>query len=264
MKVPVSALNSYTFCPRSIHLSHVLRLKPAYSPSRSKGLISHTLRRELSIRQPQILSRVFASAESEAVLQEELSKVFAEAPYIYRSIFAGVDYEHCIGELRSELLSELRLLAGNFKNLFDELGAESALGRLTPWKVEYPVRSKELMLSGRIDKVMLDPSYVPVEIKTGSVPVGVWDGDQLQTCAYAMLLEESLGLKEPIRFGFVEYTRVQEKRPVLTSENLRRSVIKIRDSVLEILEGSRIPGKLSQKSIKKCDSCGFKDRCQDI
>jgi CRISPR-associated protein Cas4 len=263
MRVQVSTLNQYSFCPRGVYLSKILKLKPEFSPERSRGLISHAVRKELSIRQSKLLSRVQDIEDLDSALVEELDKILGETPYIYVDLLGETEYDIHIPELRSEILNEIGLIGKKLRLMVEDMGLENALRTITPWRVEYTVRSKKLGLSGRIDKVMRNPSYTPVEIKTSSIPEGIWEGDRLQTCAYAMLLEYKLRLREPILFGFVEYTKAQEKRPVMTTEKLRRRVIETRDEIIDIFNGE-VPEICPHGSGKKCQGCCYRDKCYDI
>jgi len=263
MRIQVSTLNQYSFCPRIIYLSKILKLKPEFSLERSRGLISHVIRKELSIRQSKLLGKIQDVKDLNSTLVEELNKILEDAPHIYRDLLGEIEYNRYIPELRSEILHEIGMMGDRLRFMVEEMGFDSALKIITPWKVEYTVRSKKLRLSGRIDKVMRNPSYTPVEIKTSSVPDGIWEGDRLQTCAYAMLLEDKFKLKEPILFGFVEYTRVQEKRPVMTTEQLRRKVLETRDEIIDIFNGE-IPEICPHGNGKKCQSCGYKGQCYEV
>jgi CRISPR/Cas system-associated exonuclease Cas4 (RecB family) len=261
--ISASELNSYCFCPRSIYLSKVLRIRPERTPAQARGLVSHAIRRELSLRQPKVLCRISDAAEIGPAFEREVERVLADVPHIYRNLLSGIGAEAYVAEVRAELLREFTVLSEKLTYLVEQFGFDEAVRLLTPKWVEYSVRSDSLMLSGRIDKVMAEDSLVPVEIKTGAVPTGVWEGDRIQTCAYVMLLEDALSLPEPIGVGFVEYTRVHERRPVQSTEGLRRRVIESRDAVAEILAGS-IPDVCPHGSARKCDACGFKEQCYDI
>lgn len=263
MKIHVSNLNEYSFCPRSIYLSHVLKIEPEPSRERSYGLIGHAVRKELSLRQSKILKDIQNIENIEILLLEELNSVLNDIPYIYKEMLQSIEIEDLIPEIRNEVVSEIKTVSEKLNLIVNELGISNALKRITPWRVEYPLESKKIGFSGRIDKVMKEDTYIPIEIKTGDVPDSVWEGDRLQTCAYAMLLEEEFRLKKPIRFGYVEYTRAQEMRPVMTTEQLRRRVINARDEIIKILEG-KIPEICPHGSGRKCDACGYKERCYEI
>lgn len=263
MKIHVSSINQYMFCPRSVYLSGVLQLEPQPSVERAKGLLGHAIRKELSLRQSRILKKIQDVGDLKEALLNELENILEDVPYIYRDLLEGVDIEEYVSEIRPELLNEIKIMKEKIEIMIDEIGLKDSLNRITPWRMEYPLKSDKLKFSGRIDKVMKEDDYFPVEIKTGNPGNGVWMGDRLQTCAYSMLLEENLGLEKIIPFGFVEYTRVQEKRPVLNTEQLRRRVLAVRDEVIEILDGKK-PGICPHGSEKKCKVCGFKESCREV
>ena len=262
-RIHVSSINHYAFCPRGVYLSDVLLIEPRPSVERSKGLVGHAIRKEFSLRQSRILGKISAPAEIEDALLTELENILKDVPYIYKDLLEGINTCEYLLEIRPELLNEIKVMGEKLEIMVDEIGIEDSLRRITPWRVEYSIRSNRLKFSGRIDKVMKEDGYFPVEIKTGTPGNGVWEGDRLQTCAYCMLLEEKLRLKKVIPFGFVEYTKVQEKRPVMNTEQLRRRVINARDGVIEILNG-KIPDICPHGSGKKCESCGFKEKCYEI
>jgi len=49
----------------------------------------------------------------------------------------------------------------------------------------------------------------------------------------------------------------------MTTEKLRREVINTRDSIIEILQG-KIPEICPHGSGKKCEACGYRERCYEI
>jgi len=263
MNVNASTLNQYTFCPRNIYLSKVLKIKTKPTEGQTKGLLGHAVRKELSMRQAKLLGKIQHPDELEIILLQELDQIMQDFPSIYKGMLKDASYETLVPDIKAEVLSEIGTISTKLGIIVEELGIDRALQLVTPWKVEYYVRSDSIGITGRVDKIMLDETYVPVEIKTGQPSDGVWEGDRLQTCAYAMLLEDKFGLKEPITHGFVEYTRIQERRPVMTTEKLRREVINTRDSIIEILQG-KIPEICSHGSGKKCEACGYKEKCYEI
>jgi len=263
MNVNASTLNQHTFCPRSIYLSKVLKIKAEPTLEQTKGLLGHAVRKELSMRQAKLLGKIQHPDELEAILLQELEQIMQDFPSIYKGMLKDVNYENFISDIKAEVLSEIGTISTKLGILLEELGTEKALKLVTPWKVEYYIKSDMIGITGRVDKVMLEDTYIPIEIKTGQPSDGVWEGDRIQTCAYAMLLEDKFALKEPITHGFVEYTRIQERRPVMTTEKLRREVINKRDAIIEILQG-KIPEICPHGSGKKCEACGYKERCYEI
>ena len=57
----------------------------------------------------------------------------------------------------------------SIEGMIEEIGIKKALKIVTPWKVEYYIKSENLGITGRVDKIMLEDTYVPIEIKTGKL-----------------------------------------------------------------------------------------------
>jgi len=261
MKIHVSSLNEYSFCPRCIYLRHILKVTPEKSIDQILGIIGHGIRKELSLRQYRMISGIKSVDEIQNRLLDELDKIIIDLPFIYREKFEGFDYSQYIPQIKSEILREINVLNEKLCGMIEELGLQRSLELLTPWKVEFTIKSDELKLSGRIDKIMKFDTLIPYEIKTGDASEDVWEGDRLQLGAYAILLEEKFDTLIP--YGYVEYTRIHEKRPVLITEQLRRRVINTRDNIIDILNG-KIPEICSHGSGAKCDACGYKEECYKI
>ena len=166
-------------------------------------------------------------------------------------------------KVKSEVVTDLGAFSERLSYIAEDIGFERALRKMTPWKVDYAISSGNLYLNGRIDKVMKESIYYPVEIKTCSPPESVWEGDRLQVCAYGILLEEDLMLKKKIPYGFVEYARIPEMRPVMYTDALRKSVTDTRDAVFGLLDGV-VPDICPHGNGRKCESCGYSKRCYEI
>ncbi len=258
MKVAVSVLSSYSFCPRSVYLSSVLGLEPDSVASLERGLFDHALRKTLIAKQMELLGAVDDAGGLVSALRDVVERSFGVVLEDYPSV-RREDAE----AVRSEVLADLGALGERVSYIAEDLGFDAALRRMSPWRVDYPVSSEKLSLCGRIDKVMKESFYYPVEIKTCSPPESVWEGDRIQVCAYALLLEEDVQAKKKIPYGFVEYTRVPEMRPVMNTDSLRKKVSETSEAVFKILEGV-VPDICPHGSGRKCESCGYSKKCYEI
>ncbi|MFH1835649.1 MAG: CRISPR-associated protein Cas4 [Methanobacteriota archaeon] len=262
MSVHVSSLAKYDFCPRVIYLEEVLGVTPKPSEAKEKGLVGHTIRKELSLRQAKALGKIREVSELEKILIEELERIFSEAPRIYVEKLEGIDYDRILDEIRPQIMGEIKVTLRKLSGLVGEVGLERAQELVTPEKVEYSIRSESLGLSGRVDKIMIeDEKHIPVEIKTGKMGDSVWSGDRLQVGGYILLCDEKFTQTTP--YGYVEYTQACDTRPVLATEKLRRQALEVRDKVEEII-GGNVPEICPHGSGRKCDSCGMKDECYSI
>ncbi|RLI92555.1 MAG: CRISPR-associated protein Cas4 [Candidatus Altiarchaeales archaeon] len=259
MIIQVSSLNDYSFCPRAVYLSKVLGVKPKMSRRLLMGSIWHFIMRELSIRQHKFLNRITDGGEIRILLSEELEKILRDLPFIYGHISKD-DLDEFIPILRKEIQNDIDVMSNKLNELITRFGIEDALRMITPWKVEFQVNSRRLGMRGRIDKVMRNPDIFPVEIKTGKCPeTDVWNGNKLQLCAYAMLLEDRFNSK--VNYGLIEYTRIQEERRVVMTSALRRNVLEVRDMIIDIING-HIPERI--KNSNKCNSCVYRHECGDL
>lgn len=257
MKIPVSLLNEYSFCPRSVYLSQVLKLEPDSITQMEKGVFSQELRKRLLLRQMSLLAKANDTAFLISALRDELDRAYGKV----RLKFSSLSDEEAVG-VKKEVLADLCAFSERLDYIAEDIGFEKALDKMTPWKVDYAVSSDNLGLSGRIDKVIKESFCYPVEIKTCSPPESVWDGDRLQVCAYGLLLEEVLAT-DKILYGFVEYTRIPEMRPVMFTETLRKNVLKTRSGVCSLFEGE-VPDICPHGNGRKCESCGYSRGCYEI
>jgi CRISPR-associated protein Cas4 len=258
MKVAVSVLSSYSFCPRSVYLSEVLKLAPDSLSEMQRGVFGQEVRKRLLCRQIALMDDVSDVPSLVSSLRDELDCIFEGVAEKYPLVSSEE-----ATKVKSEVVTDLGAFFGRLNYIAEDIGFEMALRKMTPWKVDYAVSSGKLGLCGCIDKVMKESIYYPVEIKTCSPPESVWEGDRLQVCAYGLLLEEDLGLKKRIPYGFVEYARIPELRPVMYTDSLRKSVMDTRDAVCGLLEGG-VPDICPHGNGRKCESCGYSRVCYDI
>jgi CRISPR-associated exonuclease Cas4 len=123
-----------------------------------------------------------------------------------------------------------------------------------PWKyINVELTSKKLNLKGHADRIEhCGPFFYPVEIKTGTPPVYVFSQDRLEIGCTALLMEDYF--KIPVVVGYVEYTRIGERRPVPIDEKLRKDVVTVRDSIAK----RTYPQK---EYTKKCGVCEYNRVC---
>lgn len=129
----------------------------------------------------------------------------------------------------------------------------------------YPVVSRTLAVKGKIDLVLVVPSWeatereiVVVEYKYSEQKAGPHFKAQL--AAYALLLEEALHI--PVRRSFLYSIPLRKAEPVPITSALRK---KVQDSIAEIMQlmsGERIPA--APKVQHRCPTCEFRRFCNDV
>ncbi|WP_299522177.1 Dna2/Cas4 domain-containing protein [uncultured Methanobrevibacter sp.] len=118
----------------------------------------------------------------------------------------------------------------------------------------YLIKDNQIDLIGICDKIeIIDGKYYPILFKSSNPPIkGVWDGDAIEVAATALLIEEEFDSE--VFVGFVEYSKIKDKRPVVIDMNLRKSLFGILNETKEIIINKKIPKvKISEKKCKNCE-----------
>jgi CRISPR-associated protein Cas4 len=264
MKVLVSSLGDYLFCPRNLYLKEKMGLGAELRDDSAMGFLLHHARRELSLRQHVIVEKAVDFKGIRRAVSDELDLILPYLAQRHGEKLEDIDFGKLVPKIEEELSSDVLRLCDRLSYLVSEAGRDRAIEKIKPWKTEYLVESEKLGLQGVADKVLKEGgNYYPVDIKTAIPGEGVWEADKVLICAYSLLLEETLNSGKPVSSGFVEYVRVHETRPVMNSEDLRRKVLEVRAEVVSLLEGE-VPEICPHGSGRKCDSCSIKDDCYEV
>ena len=105
----------------------------------------------------------------------------------------------------------------------------------------YLLKDSRLELIGMCDKIeIIDGKYYPVTIKSSNPPLkGVWDQDAIELVAHAILIEEEF--ETEVFVGFVDYEKINDRRPVVMDVNLRKGLFDIIREVKEITDNKKLP-----------------------
>jgi CRISPR-associated exonuclease Cas4 len=119
--------------------------------------------------------------------------------------------------------------------------------------------SPRLLLSGRLDLlVVTQQEAVPVDFK--DTLSRVHHNHHVQLCAYALLVEDSLGL--PVRRGFIYRVPRDDVVVVPITEDLRGETLRALDEIRAMLVSERMP--LPTPVRARCDDCEYRNYCGDI
>lgn len=262
--LPVTALSDYLYCPRKVYLRYVLKFMPTTHESVIKGKIKHDVfdainKTEeeliLSIKPSDVLNlcviykQVYADllTNSLSKFEGDIRKVELDKEKLYNdSLQKFLDEASYKAKALIEIINKTGLFG---KDLLDILPAKQ--------KSELFLSSPKLKIKGIIDKVeIFDDVYVPVELKTGSMPRdGVWPGHRVQLASYILLLNE----KFKSNYGFVEYLDYDVRRKVVMNPFLESEVKELVCKVNNVLESDNIPNVCDNQN--KCNSCNFRSRC---
>ena len=105
---------------------------------------------------------------------------------------------------------------------------------------------------------IIDGKYYPISIKHSTPPIkGVWDQDAIDLATNAILIEEEF--ETEVFVGFIDYTKINERRPVVMDVNIRKALFDIINEVKDIEYNKKVPTvKINDK---KCGNCEYKNIC---
>ena len=267
MKISVSMLSSYLYCPRKLFLQKVL----AVEEPPKESLVLGTLRHEIYDFVNQSEEKIVISIKKKIQFNEiiTLYKTFYSRALRERVIKnksrikeVNLDIVDVFKKTWPLILNEAEIRA---KNIFDFIQKCDFYGKelwekLTPKIIsEQRAESEKLQLKGIIDRIeVYENGYVPIELKTGKMPRdGVWPGHRIQIIAYAMLLEEKF--KTNVKEGFVSYLDAKETRHIAINPFMREEIVNLVKEVQELLKNQQPPNYCENRN--KCTSCGLRETC---
>ncbi len=270
--VSATQLSSFLYCPRKLFISKVLLLEEPKKEELIKGTVWHATQEYINKSEEQIVITLKTS---------DYQEIFDQ----YRSTFAKflraaiIKHKSALAEFNISLFTlfkeywpsieeeakERALKVSSFMKQSGLFGKE-LWDKLTPKILsEQYFKSTALNLSGIIDVIEVHKhadgteTYVPVELKTGTVPQkGVWDGHRVQIGAYMLLLSD-LGKNSPE--GIVKYKDSADKRILAMNSMLKEEIIDLISKVSVLLSAFALPDRVDNKN--KCMKCPFKDTCYD-
>ncbi len=267
MKISVSMLSSYLYCPRKLFLQYVLAVEEPPKESLVLGSLRHEIYDFVNQTEEKIVTSITKKIQYSELLL--LYKKFYSEALRARIIKnkarikeVNLDIVDVFKRTWPLILNEAEIRA---KNIFGFIQKYNIYGKelwkkLTPKIIsELKVGSDELQLKGIIDRIeVYEKGYVPVELKTGKMPQeGVWPGHRIQIIAYSMLLEEKF--KTSVKEGFVNYLDAKETRHIAINPFMREEIINLVKEVQDLLNKQEPPNYCENKN--KCAKCGLRETC---
>ncbi len=262
MIVSKREIYQYAFCPEKHRLQYVKKVDVPPTREMVLGVLLHATREILGKEEYSILKKVKEDFSFKDILKEYKSRkndlfelaMKKKASLVHRLSEEDLDFAR---EDLHLLLYEKALRAKRVLQSHNLKEDDLAVYISPPWKyIKYEMKAKKMNLQGIADLIEHFGSFFyPVEIKTGTPPAeNVFKPDKLETGCVAVLTEDHF--KVPVVVGFVEYTRVWERRPVRIDEKLKTDVITTRDLILK----QEYPEK---GYTKKCPTCEYRGVCWD-
>ncbi len=256
----VTDVSQYAFCPYSLYLTRVQRVKVT-SPQMVFGSIYHRITRKMEKRQRTVFD-IFVNEEMSA---EEIAEVFRkDAQKVVKHTVLRNKKKlkknklEVIRELNDLFSRKCRENASLLREAMDNYGKKDVYEIVFPEKfTEFPIKSEKLNLSGRVDRIEeRGGRYYPEEIKTGR-STEFMEKDMLQLTGYALLLEEEFDTS--VDRGVINYVVLNKKHEVSIDTALKRRFLTMKESVEKIFDG-HVPyhGKREE-----CAFCSLRKVCQN-
>lgn len=270
MKIPVSLLSTYLYCPRKVFLERVLRLKEPLRQPLVFGTIRHNALEAASNSEEEIICDhargMMGQEDFFKIYQEryllELRKIVQKHLSSLQAL--NIDPLDAYHKALPTVMREAKVRSVNAHQfmLHTRLTGPGLWDALTPKiRSEVALESEELHLTGIVDQVHDHGSFlIPFELKTGKAPrQGVWPGHRIQAAAYALLVEEKSN--KPVKEAIVHYLDLDEKRRVAINPFMKDEVRMLVGEIMELLSNSLLPDHCSAQN--KCASCGLRNQCYD-
>jgi CRISPR/Cas system-associated exonuclease Cas4 (RecB family) len=254
----VSDIGRFAYCQRMFYLKAVLGLEPKPSEWIKRQRVADALRREIIFRQPRVLAKVKDSGDFTAALFDEINSLAANLPKKYDGIF-GWNCAEYVDSAKSDVMPEVSMWIGEMSAMVDDIGIDDSIRMVSYVLAEHLMSSYELNLCGRVDKVL--DNAVPVKIISGAVPRTPWDGDCITLFAYGTMLQEEYNVD--LKYGFLEYSRIWRRKPIMFTDELRAKLFEAIDGILHI-SGGAVPNVCPHGNPRKCAACDFSDSCYTI
>lgn len=260
--INISSIKLNMYCPMKLYIqTHVnTEKKEDFQTSMEIKKLKIDIQ-DLIHKNMRKIKKEMSISKIENILSENINKYIEN--YIKSLIDLNLDLsEDEIDEIYKITFFNIKITALKVKQSMDLLDrdAYSIIDMFFPnCMYSYLLKDPKIELIGMCDKIeIIDGKYYPISIKSTNPPIkGVWDGDAIELVANAILIEEEFDTE--VFVGFVHYTKLDEKRPVIMDVNLRKALFEVMNEVKEIIDNKKYPKV--RTSEKKCGSCEYKSIC---
>ena len=263
----VSEISEFIYCPAKLYLKYAEGIE-VQKEELITGKIVHEARRgfeEIMKHNLWNVQKNMEIAEIQKLILKGVPEYLDELHDKYRDYFQAENEEidKFFNELKEDLVIEASISVLKIKKLTESTkkqGRELSEILFPQSLLEFSLESEELNLSGRVDKIeIINGIYYPVEIKNSFPPAtGTWLSDALQIAAYSLLIDYELN--KEVLVGFVYYTKIYERRPVVINSILHNNLLKALDAINIMFEKEEIPEFTVFKN--KCEKCEYLKFCE--
>jgi CRISPR-associated exonuclease Cas4 len=207
------------------------------------------------------LKKEMGLVEIEDILSENIANYLESSFSSIQTMDLDLTTEQII-EINNETYFNIKLQALKSKQameLLDKNGFAIVDMFFPNCMYSYLLKDSELEVMGLCDKIeIIEGKYYPISIRHSTPPLkGVWDQDAIDIAANAVLIEEEF--ETEVFVGFVDYAKINERRPVVMDVNIRKTLFDIINEVKDIEYNKKVPTvKINDK---KCGNCEYKNIC---
>ncbi len=246
MIVNVTDLSSYMYCPRTLYMQKIMRIREPLNKAMATGLLKHSVMESASKSEKQAVMSI--SKETSGTEFETLfSRIYSDSleRQLEQKESLLLQFEINPEEIRAEIKQRLLQEAKSRSDEIYGFSRKNCIFGFELWESLVPkvfsevrVLSKELSLQGRIDKVEIYPDKCIVhELKTGKIPEEVWPSHRIQASAYCMLAERKFNKRA--NESVLNYGTVQKK--ILMNPFMQAEVSEITAKVISMIESKIEP-----------------------
>ena len=260
--INISSIRSHMYCPMKFYLqTHVdtavnndiqLNIELKKIKIDTQDLIQKNMRK---------LKKEMSLAEIEDILSENIGNYLEGTFSSIQTMDLDLTTQQII-EINNETYFNIKLQSLKSKQameLLDKNGFAIVDMFFPNCMYSYLLKDSELEVMGLCDKIeIIDGKYYPISIRHSTPPLkGVWDQDAIDIAANAVLIEEEF--ETEVFVGFVDYAKINERRPVIMDVNIRKSLFDIINEVKDIEYNKKVP--TVKMNDKKCGNCEYKNIC---
>lgn len=259
----VTDLSMYLYCPRKFFLEKIKGIRKPVSNVMIEGRIRHEILEEFANRERNLVESL------QKMEKDMLIKIYSQfLNNIITSNFVKNRSQIYAFKISSEALNikilksmenDILLRVNSVYNWMEKgFQGKELWENLSPkYLSEFAITSESLGLKGKIDRVMISESIIPFELKTREIQK-VFDSDELQLTAYAMLLEEKFDKKIPM--GIIEAGN--KKHEVIISDKTKKKVVDLVKEINNLFSEQKIPAFPS--NFGKCNVCNLRGECDNL
>lgn len=266
MVLSVNDLKEFLYCPKKAYFNSFLDESSDRDVDINNSIKLKNLRVDihgLIIRNIRNLKKTMKLEEIEETLHMDID-VYIKETVENIQLKSEEELDELFDKYFKEFHFKTKLLSLHAMNLMGYYGKDGLgiVEIIYPTLVyNYYIIDKSLDISGKIDRIeIIDGSYYPISIKENKPPLkGVWDNEAIEIAAYAQLIQKEFDVD--VYVGFIEYVKLDIKRPVSITPELKRGLYMVLDQIREMKSNTDPPNV--NMDIKKCMKCEYYYICND-